>query len=346
MNMNFHPHVHDQSGVGISICVNAEIHQKRIWNFCKQRNEMKRFRTLKVAMLAVAAVATSLPTHAQVPPSAPAGGTPTVTWTTPSRAEPPPLEQRTYEDNFTFKWHKSFNYDPWVWGYTKEFAERFKMPEKWIEPELKGALAIAFRMTTLGSITCGLSGKANNCWLPLDCQMDVYFDSRTPLPWKKPEIEKDTLLHGFSSNDFLARGAESRQPANIYPNSHDGTYGYTGLDTSLRITTSKGLYALGGASVIAYDQQLHGGVTWISWSGIGVCPRYVGPASVPFFDLETQRKLSTMRMPREKAQVMHRVEIPESYIRRAKVAYERDNKPNQEVIQRLLRNFQENRQPQ
>ena len=43
---------------------------------------------------------------------------------------------------------------------------------------------------------------------------------------------------------------------------------------------------------------------------------------------------------------MHKVNIPEAYIRRANVIYERENKPNQEFVQRLLRNFQEGRETQ
>ena len=52
--------------------------------------------------------------------------------------EPPPIEQLRYEDLYTFKYGKSFTKDPWTWGYTKEFSERFRMPEQWIEPEMKG----------------------------------------------------------------------------------------------------------------------------------------------------------------------------------------------------------------
>jgi tRNA uridine 5-carbamoylmethylation protein Kti12 len=47
---------------------------------------------------------------------------------------------------------------------------------------------------------------------------------------------------------------------------------------------------------------------------------------------------------KENAPILHQVSIPESYIRRANGGYERENKSNQEVIQRLLRNFQESRQ--
>jgi len=73
-----------------------------------------------------------------------------------STAEEIPWNQRsgydrafnsTYEDHYTFKHREVYVADPFVWGYSKEFAERFKMPKQWIEPGLKGALAVAWRMT-------------------------------------------------------------------------------------------------------------------------------------------------------------------------------------------------------
>ena len=130
----------------------------------------------------------------------------------PENVDNTPWDQRTiehkvmrscYEDRYTFKHGKPYILDPWTWGYTKEFAERFRMPKKWIEPELKGALAMAFRMTTVGNIMCGYGGKEDSCWKPLNCQMDVYFDNKIKLPWVKPEIAKENNMQGLTSSRFL-----------------------------------------------------------------------------------------------------------------------------------------------
>lgn len=107
----------------------------------------------------------------------------------------PPIEERRYEDNFTFKYGKSFTKDPWTWGYTKEFAERFRMPEKWIEPQMKGILAMAFRVTDVGqSVTCGLGGREDNCWPNVRCQFDIYYDNSINLPWIKEAVTRDSFL--------------------------------------------------------------------------------------------------------------------------------------------------------
>lgn len=301
---------------------------------------MKRLNRIKAnaTWVALVTVAATTPTHAQLVPSTPAVATPTVTWMTPPRSGPPPPEQRTYEDNFTFKWRSSFNYDPWVWGYTKEFAERFKMPEKWIEPELKGALAVAFRITTLGAVTCGLSGKAENCWSPLDCQMDVYFDSKTPLPWKRPEIQQDSFLQSTSSSEFVDPLEKNRQVIAAY--GQNGGAGITGVDAWMYRLTDRGLQNAGGGSVIHFDRNFRPGVTLISYKGM--CPKSPDATQIIFREWAVLEQIINRQLKPEDAASMHRVEIPVSYMRRIAPIYERDNQPNQEVIQRLLRNFQEN----
>ncbi|CAK0778020.1 exported hypothetical protein [Gammaproteobacteria bacterium] len=95
----------------------------------------------------------------------------------PAESQEVPWDQRSwedrqynghYEDEYTFEHGKPYVLDPWTWGYTKEFAERFHMPEQWIEPDLKGALAVAFRMSTIGDTRCGFGGRlitAGHLWI-------------------------------------------------------------------------------------------------------------------------------------------------------------------------------------
>lgn len=43
----------------------------------------------------------------------------------------PPIEERGYEDWYTFKYGESFSRDPWTWGYTKEFADKHGSNSNW-----------------------------------------------------------------------------------------------------------------------------------------------------------------------------------------------------------------------
>ncbi len=74
--------------------------------------------------------------------------------------------------------------DPNIWVYTAEFAKRFRMPTEWIEKDLLGAEALAFRMTPYFK-NCGWGGDKNACNDTQKlCVVDMYFDNnKQKLPW-------------------------------------------------------------------------------------------------------------------------------------------------------------------
>ena len=249
--------------------------------------------------------------------------------------EQPPVEQRRYEDWFTFKYSKSYVQDPWVWGYTKEFAERFRMPEKWVEPELKGVLAVAFRVTNVGRMTCGLGGKEDNCWPPLECQLDVYYDSRIKLPWTREEIKRDFLMMGITSYEYTT-GEQGYGPLRKrYPQPGAYVIPGTGVATSLIINDRHGG---GPTSVIYYDKEIASGVGQIGYLG-SVCPDLVGVGKLTFRSAETNIKFMKGDISYKNDSPVHVMEFPVSFMRRANAAYVRDNKPNKEVTDRLMRQF-------
>ncbi|MET0100884.1 MAG: hypothetical protein ABW078_04060 [Sedimenticola sp.] len=76
--------------------------------------------------------------------------------------------------------------DPNVWVYTRAFAERFGMPEKWIDGSLRGAEAVAFRIETSNTQTCGYFGEEEHCRSNIYCIFDVYLKDEfgAKLPWE------------------------------------------------------------------------------------------------------------------------------------------------------------------
>ena len=251
-------------------------------------------------------------------------------------AKMPPIEERTYEDWFTFKHGKSYTYDPWAWAYTAEFAQRFKMPKQWIEPELKGALAVAFRMTTIGRTTCGLGGRADNCWPTLECQMDVYFDNSIQLPWNREDIQSDFLMKGISSQEYLDTYARHLQWRAKYAKSQDISFQGVGVENGLLIAEKD---SMGSGQITYYDKEIHPGVGIIGWVGGGMCPHRVAPAVMNFFDPVTRQKVVNRQIKEKDAPVMLRIELPVSYMERINAVYERDNKPNDQVTDRLIKQF-------
>jgi hypothetical protein len=120
-----------------------------------------------------------------------------------------------YEDFTTNKHGGTFFAGPFVWSYTQEFADKFRMPQEWVDPGLKGAMAVAWRISTIGQQSCGLGGDAKHCWPVLTCLMDIYFDSNAPLPWRYEEPRRENFMRGISSTDYLPRLSEN-SPAMRY----------------------------------------------------------------------------------------------------------------------------------
>nr|MBS0022112.1 hypothetical protein [Gammaproteobacteria bacterium] len=92
-------------------------------------------------------------------------------------------EAKTYEEFFTEKSGQAYNEDINVWTYTTEFAKRFAMPETWIDDELKGAHAVAFRVETVSG-TIRFPHKGPNVSMPIRrCILDIYLNEKALIPW-------------------------------------------------------------------------------------------------------------------------------------------------------------------
>lgn len=235
-----------------------------------------------------------------------------------------------YEDLHTFKHKQTYFFDPFVWSYTKEFAEKFGMPKEWIDPGLKGAQAVAWRMTSIGQTTCGLGGRAESCWPTLTCQMDVYFDSNAPLPWLT-DVVRDNLWRGISSGDYVpGRSPQSRKY--MYQNT-DGTTGP--LHSSGLIYLKGGFGSTHGMFWIVYfDREFEPGITQVGFTS--ACPdKDVDSAAELRFFSEEERKLARGRV----SKFAHFVEFSQPFMKRITEVYKVQDKPNKDVTKRLMEDF-------
>ncbi|GJL84018.1 MAG: hypothetical protein DHS20C01_36520 [marine bacterium B5-7] len=81
-----------------------------------------------------------------------------------------------YEDIYTENAKNSpFAYDIHAWVYPATSAKRFQMPARWIDDDLTGTLALAYRVEWMSGRTCGY-GDAPHCRKRVRCVMDAYFD--------------------------------------------------------------------------------------------------------------------------------------------------------------------------
>ena len=71
-----------------------------------------------------------------------------------------------------------------VWVYTQDFADRFGMPQRWVDVELQGAEALAYRIELHLVRTCGYFGNWDACREIFNrCYLDIYVRSDTLIPW-------------------------------------------------------------------------------------------------------------------------------------------------------------------
>lgn len=239
----------------------------------------------------------------------------------------------TYEDQHTFKHKQTFNLDPYTWAYTQEFADKFRMPKEWVDPELRGAMAVAWRMTTIGQTGCGLGGRAENCWPPLTCQMDIYFDSKTPLPWRYNDVVRDNFMRGTTSMENLPwLSKESRSL--LYtaagakgPPLHSGAFNYINSKT----TTS-------GFSITYFDRAYEPGVAVVGFSR--TCPRegLDDSTQIKFFsEEEYQRTQGRIQ------NYAHEVQFSRKFMKKITDTYVVQNKPNEDITKKLIQDFFESR---
>jgi hypothetical protein len=77
--------------------------------------------------------------------------------------------------------------DDYLWVVSPEFAKRYCMPPEFIDTELKGALAIAYKPVQEGTEECGFGGQKEVCGRRMAHGFEIYFDNQIPI-----EGESDT----------------------------------------------------------------------------------------------------------------------------------------------------------
>ena len=106
-----------------------------------------------------------------------------------------------------------------VWVYTQDFADRFGMPQRWVDTELQGAEALAYRIEQHLERSCGYFGDWDACREVWNyCYLDIYVRSDAAVPWNtdlqtwhryKPSHSVDMLQHKYGpASGFLSEQAQ------------------------------------------------------------------------------------------------------------------------------------------
>lgn len=245
----------------------------------------------------------------------------------------------SYEDLNTFKHRQIHDVDPFQWVYTDAFADQFRMPRQGIDANLKGALALAWRMTSVGKNTCGYGRNPQSCRPSLTCQLDVYFDSKTPLPWNYTDVVRDNMIDGLTSDSYLPRlQANSKwwRYVNSIPKAAKGpVLPEHLLDMRYKKGGSMNTFLL---RLWLFDREYEPGVVLLSYKN--ACPAFDGDGP-GVINYHTQAELTRTRGVNP--QSVHAVEIPETFVKKIRALYLEQNKPSQEVSRRIYEDFLRNR---
>lgn len=86
---------------------------------------------------------------------------------------------------------KNYSHDKYIWVVTPEFAKRFCMPPEFVDKELKGAEAIAFRMSTRTGMfdRCAIVDGKERCAGDNELRFDIFLRSDLNLPAANPEVK-------------------------------------------------------------------------------------------------------------------------------------------------------------
>lgn len=236
----------------------------------------------------------------------------------------------TYEDTYTGKRRKTYFSDPFTWAYSQNFADKFRMPQAWVDPELQGALAVAWRMTTVGQTMCGLGGKPDNCWPTLTCQMDIYFDEASPLPWRKNSEDRANFTRGLVSTDYLP--PLTRDSPSI-------RYGEVGrrktplLNDALKYADER--FTISGPQIIYFDKQIEPGIALVGYTNFCPTAQSIKAAELRFFsEEEEERTRGSIK------NFAHRVYFPSNYMKKISSIFVENDQPNKEKIKSLAEDFE------
>lgn len=93
---------------------------------------------------------------------------------------------------------KNYSHDKYIWVVTPAFAKRFCMPPEFVDEALKGAEAIAFRMSSSKSyIRCVIIDRKEDCPGEGELRFDIFLRPDMNLPAVHPEVK----FYDGSKND-------------------------------------------------------------------------------------------------------------------------------------------------
>lgn len=166
----------------------------------------------------------------------------------------PSGKHRTYDEWFVQR-KDVFTKDPYLWVYNASFAKDFHMPNRWIDAELRGADALAFRTGSAFPL-CGWGGDPDACKPVTMCLIEMYFhEGRNPLPWNDSLRWTDLQVNLTSLWTLTSLRRLLRHPSREGMRKSPFTDPQSGRELSWWFVLAASSAPYGGPTWIAYDRS-------------------------------------------------------------------------------------------
>ena len=212
---------------------------------------------------------------------------------------------RTWEEKFTLKgvgieW-ADFRVNPYTWAYTSSFAKKYAMPEKWIDENLAGIEAVAYKYAAYTTPTCGINKDPKKCsWgMSSACVFDLFIDKKIKIPWTNQGSQGFKVITRETALSFLGNMPKNK--------------GISNADFHFyRDEPNKKHTLAGGLTPLKFDSESLENLTHISVSATCSIPRY--ESNYKFIILNPEQKRFYSR--KDIINPIHTMTIPASFMKR------------------------------
>ncbi len=232
-----------------------------------------------------------------------------------------------YNDRYTPQGRKqagkrgTYKKDIHVWVYTSAFAKRFGMPKKWVDDELKGAEALAYRLDLdVYGTKCGYFSDVESCRPSTACVVDMYIDDKANLPWNT-ETRFDTY-YGRKSKELLWSQNKNDKPEYLKYRTKRGQEYKLGLDV---VYVSGSKLVLNNYHLLEYDRDIYKNLDYIS--GAMTCGSFGKSRDIKIeIDKPVLRKNGSIKY--NYGSLAHSITVPNSFMQRIEAYDKAQYEPN------------------
>ena len=232
-----------------------------------------------------------------------------------------------YNDRYTPQGRKqagkrgTYKKDIHVWVYTSAFAKRFGMPQQWIDDDLKGAEALAYRLDLdVYGIKCGYFSDVESCRPSTACVLDMYIDDKANLPWNT-ETRFDTY-YGRKSKELLWSQNKNDKPEYLKYRTKRGQEYKLGLDV---VYVSGSKLVLNNYHLLEYDRDIYKNLDYIS--GAMTCGSFGKSRDIKIeIDKPVLRKNGSIKY--NYGSLAHSITVPNSFMQRIEAYDKAQYEPN------------------